>query len=113
MQAVEARTSQATVIILAVALVCALAALAGMLLDWPSWVRVPAALGLFTLAPGAAALGRRSHEIGLVIALSLAISVLGAQVALWAGSAPEQLATILLVGACAPLLVFHAFRVLR
>jgi hypothetical protein len=99
--------------VLATALVCSLAAAAGVLLDWPSWIRVPAALGLFALAPGAALLGRKSREVGLVIPLSLAISVLGAQICLWAGSAPGETATIVLVAACAPLLMFHGLRMAR
>lgn len=99
--------------VLALALVCSLAAVAGLLLDWPTWIRIPAALGLFALAPGAAVLGTRSSEVGLVIALSLAISVIGAQLALWAGSAPGETATIVLVAACAPVLAFQSYRALR
>jgi hypothetical protein len=74
-------------------------------------VRAAAALGLFAVAPGVAALpivGSRSApaEVGLVVGTSLAVCALGAQAMLWLGvwspgAATWTLAVLCLLGLAA------------
>lgn len=79
---------------------------ATMLAGLHSPLRVAAALALFCLAPGAAILpwvaarGARV-ELGLIVASSLALSALVAQVMLWLGAWRPTAATCLLAAACA------------
>lgn len=91
------------------ALACVLAVLF-VALGAPSVLRTPAALGLFLLAPGAAILGRRGAEPGLVIGVSLAVDALAAQLLLWSGTWSPATATYLLALVCLPALVVHLRR---
>jgi CHASE2 domain-containing sensor protein len=68
-------------------------------------VRVAAALLLFCLAPGAALLPlltarRPDAELGLVIALSLAVCAVAAQSMLWLGMWSPVTGTCVAAGAC-------------
>ena len=78
--------------------------------DVDSPLRVAAVLLLFTLAPGAAVLGRRHGHPGLVIATSLALDALGAQVLLWLGGWEPVAATYVLAALCFPVLVLRLVR---
>jgi hypothetical protein len=85
----------------AACVVSPLTAVAG--LDSP--VRVAAALLLFCLAPGAAALPlftprSAGVELGLVVGFSLAACAVTAQAMLWAGAWSPIAATCLLAAAC-------------
>jgi len=68
-------------------------------------VRTAAVVVLFTLAPGRALLPlfsrrRFAHELGLVLAISLACCGLGAQLMLWLGAWSPSAATWALAMAC-------------
>jgi hypothetical protein len=69
-------------------------------------IRVAAALGLFVVAPGVAALPQAPAsrpapvELGLVVGTSLAVSALGAQAMLWLGVWSPSAATWALAGLC-------------
>jgi hypothetical protein len=82
---------RARLVLLVVAAVACVAAPATMLVDMHSPLRVAAALLLFCLAPGAAALPLlaprpASVELPLVLATSLASSAVVAQSMLWLGA---------------------------
>lgn len=76
-----------------------------MLAGVHSPARVAAALVLFTMAPGSALLWavgprRAQVEIGLVVAVSLAVSALAAQTMLWLGDWRPVTAACVLAGVC-------------
>lgn len=89
-----------TVLVVAAAS-CVLAAFT-IAIGAPPGLRVPAVIALFVLAPGAAVLGARCGELGLVAAVSLSLDALGAQVVLWLGWHPRPatyvLALVCLIG---------------
>lgn len=89
---------------LPVAAACVLAPVL-MLADVRSPLRLVAALVLFALAPGAALLPLirerlETPELGLVVATSLAVCVLAAQVMLWLGAWSPSVATCGLAALC-------------
>jgi hypothetical protein len=72
-----------------------------VLFDAPSWARAPAVVLLFALAPGTALLGLLQPpgarmEAGLVLCAGLAVTVLTAQLMLWAGAWHPRLFVYLL-----------------
>lgn len=78
--------------------------------DVDSPLRVAAVLLFFTLAPGAAVLGPRWSAPGLVIAASLALDAVGAQILLWLGGWEPLAATYVLAGVCFVVLVVRLVR---
>lgn len=88
-----------TFTVLVVAAACCVLAILFVAAGAPPGLRVPTVIGLFVLAPGAALLGARSGELGLVAAVSLSLDALGAQVVLWLGWHPRP-ATYLLALVC-------------
>lgn len=99
MHPVEPSVERWATAVLAIAAAACVVAPVLVAVDAPTGPRVVAVLALFLLAPGAAVLGRRSGELGLVVALSLAIEAIGAQVVLWLGWHPEP-ATYALAVVC-------------
>ncbi|HVG75551.1 MAG TPA: glycosyltransferase, partial [Thermoleophilaceae bacterium] len=78
-----------------------------VLLGAPSALRLPAVLVVMTLAPGAAfvaVFGRRA-ELGLVVGLSLGVTVVIAQCMIWFGVWAPDAALVALALACVPPLV--------
>jgi hypothetical protein len=68
-------------------------------------LRIAAGLGLFGLAPGVALLPRAPDrpapvEVGLVVAFSLAVCTVGAQLMLWLGAWSPPVATWALAAGC-------------
>lgn len=91
-------------ILLVAAAACVLAA-ASIAVGAPPALRAPAVIVLFVIAPGAAVLGPRCGELGLVAALSLSIDALGAQIVLWLGWHPRPATYVLALVCLAGLLV--------
>lgn len=85
--------------VLVVAAVCCVLSILFIAVGAPPGLRVPVVIGLFVLAPGAALLGARCGELGLVAAVSLSLDALGAQVVLWLGWHPRA-ATYVLALVC-------------
>jgi len=91
--------------VLALAALACVVAPALMLAGVHSPLRVAAALLLFGLAPGAAVLPwlaprGAGAEPALLLAVSLALSLLATQTMLWAGAWSPQTTACLLAGAC-------------
>ncbi len=78
--------------------------------DVSSPARIAAVVVLFVLAPGAAALGRRAGEPGLVVGVSLALDAVAAQLLLWTGDWTPVTATYVLAAICFPVLILRLLR---
>lgn len=90
--------------VLVVAAAACVLALLTIAAGGPPALRVPAVIVLFLIAPGAAVLGARCGELGLVAAVSLSIDAIGAQFVLWLGWHPGAATTVLAVACLAGLL---------
>jgi len=93
------------VVAVACPLACALVAT-----DVVAPLRAGAVVVMFVLAPGAAVLGRRAAEPGLVVGVSLALDAIAAQCLLWTNHWAPTTATYVLAAACFPVLVFQLLR---